>query len=554
MNLLHTGQDLRRLNELAAILLKYGFADMLRRLGLAPMIEHAGRLLRSGLDPRFLHMGSAERLRHAMEEMGPTFVKLGQVLATRVDLFSPEWIEQFERLQDRARPVPFASLAPTVEAALGRPLDQVFASVDEHPLGVASIGQVHAAVTRSGDRVVIKVRKPGIEAKIQSDLRLLDQLAKLASDNSQELRRYRPVELVREFHRSLSRELDFTIEARNAERIRQNVKSLRWVMIPKVHTRLSSTTLQVQQRLNGTPARDLARLDALGVDRPLVARRGAMVAWKMALEDGFFHADPHPGNVLILSNNRIGLLDFGMVGKLTDGRREQIVQLVRAIITRESEHAAAVLTGWSDGQPLNFDQLVADVEDVVSRYYGLPLAELDLPALLGDITALIRNHGLILPSDIALLIKALITLEGFGRLLNPRFDLIREAEPLMHRLLRQRYGPKRLVRSLGLRALDVVDRLYAPPPPSTLANGRTDGGVDPRHLERLVSRLERGQYRQIQTLLVCASMITGALLLAGRVPPTIWDLSVPGVLVLLACGLWSTWLLWIARRHLREWE
>lgn len=197
---------------------------------------------------------------------------------------------------------------------------------------------------------------------------------------------------------------------------------------------------------------------------------------------------------------------------------------------------------------------MADVEDVVSRYYGLPLAELDLPALLGDITALIRNHGLILPSDIALLIKALITLEGFGRLLNPRFDLIREAEPLMHRLLRQRYGPKRLVRSLGLRALDVVDRLYAPPPPSTLANGRTDGGVDPRHLERLVSRLERGQYRQIQTLLVCASMITGALLLAGRVPPTIWGLSVPGVLVLLACGLWSTWLLWIARRHLREWE
>ncbi|MBF5055502.1 ABC1 family protein, ubiquinone biosynthesis protein [Alcanivorax sp. 521-1] len=554
MNLLHTGRDLRRINQLAAVLLKYGFADMLRRLGLAAPVEQAGRLVRAGGDHRLLRMGTAERLRHALEEMGPTYVKLGQVLATRVDLFPPDWIDQFERLQDRARPLPFDSLRPAVEAALGRPLDRVFASVDEQPLGVASIAQVHGALTRRGDRVVIKVRKPGIEAMIHSDLRLLDQLAKLASDNSEELRRYRPVELVREFRRSLTRELDFTIEARNAERIRRNLRAFKWLTVPRVDTALSSASLQVQQRIEGIPARALDQLDAAGLDRPLIARRGALVAWKMALEDGFFHADPHPGNFLIQPGNRIAMLDFGMVGKLSDGRRDQVVRLVRAVITRESEHAAAVLAGWSDGQPVQFEALVADVEDVVSLYYGLPLAQLDLGALLADITALIRNHGLVLPADIALLLKALLTLEGFGRLLNPDFDLIEEARPLMQRLMRQRYSPRRLARSLGLRALDMVDRAYAPPMAPGAPRPGQDGGLDPRHLETLVARLERGQYRQVQTLLAAAALISGSLMLAGRVPPAPWGISVLGVLLLLAGGLWSTWLLWVARRHLREWK
>ncbi|HEX5678574.1 MAG TPA: AarF/UbiB family protein [Alcanivorax sp.] len=553
MSLLHTGKDLRRLNQLAGILLKYGFADMLRRLGLATTVEQAGRLVRAGGTPSPLRMDTAERLRHALEEMGPTFVKLGQVLATRVDLFPPDWIAQFERLQDQARPLPFNTLRPAVEKALGKPLERVFASVDETPLGVASIGQVHAARTRRGERVVIKIRKPGIESQIQSDLRLLDQLAKLASDNSEELRRYRPVELVRELRRSLSRELDFTIEARNAERIRQNLRGFRWLTVPRVYAGLSSETLQVQQHIDGIPARALDQLDAAGLDRPLIARRGATVAWKMALEDGFFHADPHPGNFLIQPGNRIAMLDFGMVGKLSDGRREQIVRLVRAIITREPEQGAAVLAGWSDGQPVNFEQLVADVEDVVSQHYGLPLSELDISALIADVTALIRVHGLVLPSDIALLLKALITLEGFGRLLNPDFDLIEEARPLMQRLLRHRYSPRRLARSMGLRALDLVDRAYAPPVAPGAPQSR-DGGLDPRHLERLVARLERGQYRQIQTLLVASGIVSGSLMLAGRVPPAPWGVSVLGILILLASGAWSTWLLWIARRHLREWE
>jgi len=553
VSILHTGKDLLRMNELATILLKYGFADVIRRLGLSTPVEHAGKLVRSSMRPDMLRMGTAERLRHAMEEMGPTFVKLGQVLATRVDLFPLDWIAEFEKLQDQATAIPYEELVPHLEAALGKSLESAFARIDPKPIGVASIGQVHSGLTRRGQKVVLKIQKPGIRAKTESDLRLLDQLAKLAADNSVELRRYRPVELVREFKRSLTRELDFTIEARNADRIRKNLRSLKWLTVPRVYWELSSQTLQVQEHIQGIPARATDELDAEGLDRVLIARRGALAAWKMALEDGFFHADPHPGNFIIQSGNRIAMLDFGMVGKLSHSRREQILQITRSVVLREAEQCAAVLSNWSDGQPVRFDQLVSDVEDVISQYHGISLSQLDITALLTDITALVRNHNLVLPSDIALFIKAIITLEGFGRLLNPDFDLMTEAEPLLKRMIRTRYSPVRLAKSLSLRALDVVDKVYAPPHAGNLPS-QQEGSIDPRHLERLVARLERGQYRQVQALLVSAGFIGGSLMLAGRVPPAPWEISLFGLIIFLGSAGWASWLMFVSRRFLREWE
>lgn len=553
MGILHTGQDLRRVNELAGILLKYGFGDMIRRFGMAAPVEQAGKLVRQRIDRDLLTMPPATRLRKALEEMGPTFVKLGQILATRVDLFPVDWIAEFEKLQDDAPPIPFAELRPQLEQCLGKPIDSVFSQIDEIPLGIASIAQVHRAVTRRGEKVVLKIQKPGIQRSIASDLRLLHHMATLAMDNSLELRRYRLVDIVREFDRSLNRELDFTIEARSADRIRKNVRRLTWLKVPKVYWDYTSERLQVQELIEGIPARQLDKLDAAGMDRKLLARRGATAALKMALEDGFFHADPHPGNFLILPGNRIAMLDYGMVGKLSEARREQIVQIIKSVVAREPENCAAVLASWSDGQPVRFEQLSADVEDIISQYYGMALAELDITGLLLSITSLLRTHDLVLPSDIALLIKAIITLEGFGRLINPDFDVMREAEPLIRRLMRVRYSPTRLARNLGLRALDVVDRLYAPPVYGT-GQPSEGHGMDPRHLERLVGRLERSQYRQVQTLLTVAGILCGSLLLAARLPPTIWDISVPGAFILMGSAAWAGWLMLVARRHLREWE
>jgi ubiquinone biosynthesis protein len=554
MSILDTGKDIRRLNELAAILLKYGFADMIRRLGLAGSLEQAGKLVRQQVDRDMLTMQPAERLRRALEEMGPTFVKLGQILATRVDLFPMDWIAEFEKLQDTAREIPWEEIQPRIEKALGKPVDRIFLHVDPTPIGVASIGQVHRATTRRGDQVVLKVRKPGIRHKIDSDLRLLGSLARMAADNSAELRRYRPVDLVREFERSLGRELDFTIESRSADRIRKNMRKIPWVKVPKVYWEYTSPALAVQEFIDGIPARQIEKLEDAGYDRKILARRGAFVAWKMALEDGFFHADPHPGNFLILKGNHIAMLDYGMVGKLSDHRQEQMVQMMKAVVLQDAESCAAVLASWSDGVPVKFESLVADLEDIISQYYGVPLAELNVTALLADITGLLRNYDLVLPSDIALLIKAIITLEGFGRMMNPQFDLMSEAEPLVKRMMRQRYSPVRLARSIGLRAMDAVDKLYAAPPPAGMPTRDGNRGIDPRHLERLVARLERGQYRQVQALLTVAGILCGSIMLAGKVVPTVWDISVPGALILLTSGTWSAWMMLVARRHLRQWD
>ena len=554
MSIFDTGKDIRRVNELAAILLKYGFGDVVRRMGMAAPVEQAGKILRQSLDRDLLTMQPAARLRCALEEMGPTFVKLGQILATRVDLFPMDWIAEFEKLQDTAQPIPFEQLEPRISRAIGKPLDRVFAHVNPDPIGVASIGQVHRATTRKGDEVVIKVRKPGISQKIQSDLRLLRSLARMAVDNSVEMRRYRPVDLVREFERSLTRELDFTIEGRSADRIRKNLRKVPYLTVPRVYWEYSSASVMVQEYVDGIPARQLDRLEDAGYDRVILARRGAHVAWQMALEDGFFHADPHPGNFLILPGNRIAMLDFGMVGKLSTHRQEQMVQLMRSVVLQDPEACAGVLASWSDGMPVKFEQLTSDIEDVISEYYGVPLAELDVTALLADITGLLRNYNLVLPSDIALLIKAIITLEGFGRLMNPNFDLMSEAEPLVKRMMRQRYSPVRLARSLGLKAMDAVDRIYAPPPVQGAPGKDTQSGMDPRHVERLVARMERSQYRQVQALLTVSGILSGSILLAGKVVPTVWDISVPGLLILMGSCVWSAWLMLVSRRHLREWD
>ncbi|HAG94561.1 MAG TPA: ABC transporter, partial [Gammaproteobacteria bacterium] len=335
-------KDVKRLNEIVSILIKYGFGDMMRRMGLSNTVEQASRLIRSPISNEMLNMKPPARFRCAIEEMGPTFIKLGQILATRVDLFSPMMIHELEKLQDDAPVMPYEEVEPLIAQALGAPPAKVFRYVNETPLASASIAQVHEAMTKKGERVVLKVRKPGVRRTIEADLRLMHSLARLINIQSVELRRYHPEEMVREFERSLRRELDFTIEAKNSERIARNLRKFKWLKIPKVYWQWTSESLNVQEYLQGISAKDPEALDRAGLDRELLAQRGSQVAWKCMLEDGLFHADPHPGNFYALPGNGIAMLDFGMVGKLSRQRREQLIRLVRAIIFQETDTAASV--------------------------------------------------------------------------------------------------------------------------------------------------------------------------------------------------------------------
>ncbi|MCK5792982.1 MAG: phosphotransferase, partial [Ketobacter sp.] len=418
--------------------------------------------------------------------------------------------------------------------ALGAPPAKVFRYVNETPLASASIAQVHEAMTKKGERVVLKVRKPGVRRTIEADLRLMHSLARLINIQSVELRRYHPEEMVREFERSLRRELDFTIEAKNSERIARNLRKFKWLKIPKVYWQWTSESLNVQEYLQGISAKDPEALDRAGLDRELLAQRGSQVAWKCMLEDGLFHADPHPGNFYALPGNGIAMLDFGMVGKLSRQRREQLIRLVRAIIFQETDTAASVLVEWSNSNQVDVEALARDCGDLIEQYYGLPLNEIDIPQILLDCMALMRNYDLMLPSDITLAAKAFITLEGFGRLIKPDFNLMETAEPLIRDLLKKRYHPVRLVRSMGSRAIKLVDKMYEPP--SALPQLHNSGGsskLDAYLIDRLSYRLEDASYRQTQAIYDVGFLLVYTLLLITPHGPRIYDISVLNVIGLL---------------------
>lgn len=556
MNLLHTGKDLRRLNEVGSVLWKYGFTDLVERMDLHSSPDNP-RFFRFRIPQEIAVLSTAERLRRALEEMGPTYVKLGQILATRVDLFPPDIIHELEKLQDAVPSVPFEQMRPQVEAALGKPVDQVFASVEEQPLGSASMAQVHRARTRRGEEVVLKIQRPGIGEKIETDLRLMDYFARLLHSQVVELRRYRPIELVEEFRRSLLRELDFTQEARNSERIAENLKVFEWLKIPKVYHQYTSARLSVQEFVDGIPAKNIKAIEAAGLDRKLIARRGCKVVWKSIFEDGFFHADPHPGNIILLPGNRICLIDFGMVGKLSNFRREQLIQLIKAIVTQEVGLAVNVLVDWADGVEINAPQLTSDCEDLLSQYYGLKLSEVDITKMLLDVIAVVQRHDLQFPSDIALLTKASLTLEGFGRGLDPDIDLIKEAEPLLLRLFRDRYNPVKLARKLGNTALKFVDRLYEDNgslPTASAPRAHAPPAISARQMSGFVTRIEKSQHRNVLATLIGGLSISSSILLVTDAGPTLFGINLLHVLGFFGLvGVWTGfwWLLgsmWQSRK------
>ncbi len=314
---LGAARELGRVHDIAAVLIRYGFGDVVRRIGMAGALERTGRVLGWRTPVEMARLTPAARVRCALEELGPTFIKLGQILGTRVDLFPPEWITEFGKLQDAAPAVPFTDIRQQLAEDLGDDPDRVFAELERQPLAAASLAQVHRARLSDGTAVVLKVRRPGIRPIVEADLRLLTLLAEIVEAEAPDMRRYRPREVMLQFTVTLRRELDFASECRNAERIAANLAAYPDIVVPRIHWQWSGERLNVQDYIYGIPGRDLAEADAAGLDRKLLARRGANAVLKMMLEDGFFHADPHPGNVFYLPDNRIAFIDFGMVGRLS---------------------------------------------------------------------------------------------------------------------------------------------------------------------------------------------------------------------------------------------
>ena len=550
---LGAARDMGRLNQILGVLIRHGFGDSVRRLGLADRLESAGHALKWEHAADLARLEPPVQVRLAIEELGPTFVKLGQILAGRADLFGPEFIAEFEKLHSHVPAVPLDTLRPQLREDLGREPEDVFARFDPEPLAAASIAQVHRAQLKDGTEVVVKIRRPGITDTIEADLRLLGRMAAVAEAEIPNLKPYRPQQLVRELARSLKRELDLASECRNAERIAANLAPMPWIVVPKVHWQHTTERVNVQDFVGGVAGNDLAGLDLNGFDRNLLAQRGSQAVLKMIVQDGFFHADPHPGNVFYLEGNRIAFIDFGMVGRLSQRRREELLNLLLGLVERNPQTVADVLLDWTgDEHGVNLAVLETEIEAFVDQYHGTPLAQLNLGQMLADVTTILREHHLGLPSDMALLIKAFITLEGMGRGLDPEFHMTTEALPLLRQVVRARYQPKvvanRAWQTLR-RTLAVAEQL--PHDVSRLLRnarrGRMHVGIELAHLKRVGDQIDRAANRLTMALVIAALIIGSSIVMTVKGGPTLFGLPAFGFIGFASAfvgGLWLVRAIW----------
>jgi len=546
VSIVHAARDISRLREIASVLVRHGFGEVVQRLGLL-LSSSADRPITDTLDPLDAEKGATEtrelgwsvRLRRVLEDLGPSFIKLGQIASTRADLLPAELITELRKLQDCAPQLPFAIIRSEVERCLNVEVAELFDSLEEVPLAAASIAQVHRAVLRTAEgpqEVVVKVQRPGVAETIASDLDLLHMLASLLERAVPESHVYAPVGLVRQFDRAIQDELDFTQEAENASRFARNFETETNIRFPKVYRVASGKRIITLEYFDGKKLDD-AILAGASPQRIVKIALHAMV--KQIFEDGFFHADPHPGNVIVLGTGEscvLGLIDLGMVGRLSPRLRDLTIDLMVAASRTDYDGIADAL--YAIGTPtrrVEISAFHADVALLSERYLGRALKDIETSVFFRDLMQLASKHGLEIPTDFVLVGKSMMTVEGIGKQIDPSLDLFAESQPLFLSLLRRRYSPERL----GMQLLRRIERLglLTTNLPQQLQDVLEDvrmGRLQIRTGDPDAGRASDRLGRRILTGLIVSSSILGAAVLH-----TNGKESLATVLAVIA-GLWLT--------------
>jgi ubiquinone biosynthesis protein len=536
--------DLARAAHVASVLVKYGLAAWLTEIEWAPLHKalksHDGAVLS---DQPF-----EVRVRLAMTDLGTTFIKLGQMLSTRPHLIGAPLASELSKLQEHTPPDSPDVIREVVKNELGRPIDECFKRFDDIAIASASIGQVHRARLKTGRRALIKVQHPGIDGAVRRDLDILSFLAEIAEKN-ENLRRYQPVALIREFSRTMLNELDFRRELSNLQVFRRNFAEDETVVFPKPYPELTTGRVLTMEFLKGWKITDAHHLDQLSIDRSELARRGANIFIQMIFRDGFYHADPHPGNFLVMPDGRIGLVDAGMVGRIDVSFRKDIEDILLAAGDRDAQRLTDAVTRVC-GTPRGFDRkaLSSDLTEFFEQYGAQSVGEFDVSGALTGVAGILHEHSLVLPGKLSMLIKCLVILEGTGRLLTPNFSLIDLLRPWRKTILWRRFSPKARLRSLRRlymqwdRMLDSLPHLLTDAI-DHLEKGNFAVRLEHRHLKSAADRLVVG-------LFISALLLGSAILIARNVPPLAWGLSIAGMLGYAVAVFFGFRMLWLNRDKL----
>ncbi len=528
----------RRLAEIARgrriteILVRNGLGFLVEQLALDRFVPRFLRRRAVRADDSVGRLTVPQRLRHTLEDLGATYIKLGQLLSGRADLLPPDYIEEFSKLLDSAPPVAADEIRSVIESELGAPVDELFASFDDAPLASASIGQVHRATLLDGQEIVVKVQRPGIERVVEADLDLLLHQARFLENRSEMMRDYNLVAISSELARSLRQELDYQVEGRHAERLRNNLSRDSRFVVPRVFWNVTRRRVITLEYLEGIQVNEVSRLRKAGYDLTSIAKLGIEAYLKQIFVDGFYHADPHPANIMVVGE-RIGFVDFGTAGYLTHGQKEMLGDMFIQIIDEDAAGLArtVVRMGATRGRP-SLDAMEYDLQRLLMRYWGISLEEIPVGEMLGEIFTTAYQHRVYLPGDLALLARTLITLEGTGRLLDPEFVLVDAVRPFAEQLVRERMSPVAAGRR-GLRALrQAADLAQAFPRRlddlwDQLEEGEITLGVDVRRLETIVQKANSMVNRVAFSIVVAALIMGSALILHGGKDQ--WELPILGV-------------------------
>jgi ubiquinone biosynthesis protein len=536
-----------RVAQIVAILCKYSLADWLRPVAVGPI-----RKFFTGFDGQPIPGLSTEvRIRMALTEMGTTFIKLGQILSTRPDLVGPTLANELSTLRDDTPADPPETVRALIEAELHKPIEELFVEFKTAALASASIGQVHRARLHDGREVVVKVLHHKIEDKVATDLDIMMALAELGQKYSTELRHYRPHATMSEFRRALLRELDFCRELRNIQEFIHNFQSDKTVRFPQPHPVLSSRRVLTLDFLDGIRICDTDHLQSAGHDLREVARRGANIILAMIFRDGFYHADPHPGNLFVLADTVIGVIDCGMVGRLDEHTRDAFTTMLLAAIRKDSSQFTSIVTRLAAAPPdLDRDAFESEVNDFLADYGTQSLNQFDVSGALQGIIDIIRRYHLLLPANLSLLLKALIVLEGTSRQLDRSFSLAEMMEPYYLQVVREKLSPRRLWRQTQRTILEWNHLMRILPGDVGDILERVKRGQFKFHLEH--RRLESSIGLLVDGLLSAALFLGSALMLCFRAPPApYFDISIPGAIGFFS-SLFLVWTMFRATKKSRN--
>lgn len=540
------GQAVRnagRFREILGVFARHGFTDVMTRMNLDRFVP--SRLLSRFEDD--IDRPTEVRLRVAFEQLGPTFVKLGQLLATRPDLIPEPFVEELKKLQDNVRSLPVSEIRAQIERELGKPIADLFRSFDDAPLAAASIAQVHAATLHTGEDVVIKVQRPGIAKVINQDVALLEFLSKLLEKYVPETRIIGPTVVVDEFFRTLKQELDFNVEANNITRLTENLKTFTDIRIPKVYKTHSNARVLTLERFRGTPMNDLVGLRARkDIDLKKLNQVGARAFFKTVMIDGIFHGDLHGGNLFALNDGKLGLIDFGIVGRLSQKSRQRLSNMVLALMTEDFEALCYEYAELgSAGATVDFEGFQREVQNVLSPYLGLKANEVNSGQVLIEATKIASKYQIRVPGDWMIVFKALFTVEGLGRALDPHFDPMELGRELAQDLVKEQYSPDRMAKE-GLWILkdflalaQVLPRQIRWMLRKLNQNGYAIELKVPE-VDRLTDQVEANGRKTSLSILSAGAMIAGSIALQAHDYHNVWGYPLVAV-VLFFFAVWTWW-------------